>query len=161
MAQNDLEFNPRWNRGGTSYRFAYRYEIFHPFRSEQNGIPNYVIKSTGTEVSHLSLCVDELAIEVSQQEIVMLTQPKELKKSGEEILEIQEVDRTWGTASDWFIDLRDDRRLRLPMHLLPSLLVQSNNNDEDPTTGKLIQWIQSQNPGKLESDADLEWGGAG
>uniref|UniRef100_A0A2N9FK77 Transposase MuDR plant domain-containing protein n=1 Tax=Fagus sylvatica TaxID=28930 RepID=A0A2N9FK77_FAGSY len=93
--------------------------------------------------------------------IAMPKQPKESKKSDEEILEIQEVDRTWGTASDWFIDLWDGRRLRLPMHLPPSPLVQSNNNDEDPTTSKLIQWIQSQNPGKSESDADLKWGGLG
>ena len=71
------------------------------------------------------------------------------------------MDHTWGTASDWFIDLRDGRWLSLPIHLPPSPLVQSNNNDKDPTTSKLIQWIQSQNLEKSESEADLEWGGSG
>ena len=84
MARNLI----RGGIGGISYRFAYRYEIFRPFRLKRNSIPNYDIKSTGMEVSHLSPCIDELAIEVSQQEIAMPTQPKESKKSGEEILEI-------------------------------------------------------------------------
>ena len=38
--RNTPKFNPRWNKGVVSYRFAYRYEIFCLFRPERNGIYN-------------------------------------------------------------------------------------------------------------------------
>ena len=82
--------------------------------------------------------------------------------SGELIPTVPEVDRTWGTANDWFIDLQDGRRLRLPMDIQRSDVGQSSLEDEDPTTQKLIQWLVSQQYfGKSDTDAEMEWGGSG
>uniref|UniRef100_A0A2N9GHU0 Uncharacterized protein n=1 Tax=Fagus sylvatica TaxID=28930 RepID=A0A2N9GHU0_FAGSY len=49
------------------------------------------------------------------------------------------VDKSWGLSSDWFIDLRDGRRLRIPMDLL----------NPEATKQKLIQsvWIPEINEG--------------
>ena len=46
--------------------------------------------------------------------------------------------KTWGSSNDWFIDLRDGRRVRLPMELSNPIA-----DHEDETTQKLIQWVSA------------------
>uniref|UniRef100_A0A2N9F9H8 Uncharacterized protein n=1 Tax=Fagus sylvatica TaxID=28930 RepID=A0A2N9F9H8_FAGSY len=56
--------------------------------------------------------------------------------------EVGPTDKTWGSSSDWFIDLRDGRRLRIPMDLQVPVT--------DPaveSTQKLIQWVSSHRDG--------------
>jgi hypothetical protein len=44
------EILPEVEWGVVSYRFAYRYEIFRPFRPERNGIYNYVLLTPDTKM---------------------------------------------------------------------------------------------------------------
>jgi hypothetical protein len=48
------------------------------------------------------------------------------------------VAKTWGSSSDWFIDLRDGRRVRLPLDLNNPVAYY-----DAETTQKLIQWVSS------------------
>ena len=83
-------------------------------------------------------------------------------QSDEIIPTADEVDHTWGTANDWFTDLRDGRQLQLPMDIQGSMVGQPILEDEDPTSQKLIQWLASQQYfGKSNTDAEMEWGGSG
>ena len=69
--------------------------------------------------------------------------------------EVGPMDKTWGSSSDWFIDLRDGHRLRIPMDLRVPVI--------DPaveSTQKLIQWVSSHRDG-CESgcvEDDSIWG---
>jgi hypothetical protein len=71
----------------------------------------------------------------------------------EVIEEVGEVDRSWGSSRDWFIDLRDGRRLRIPVDLR-SLILDMCWTD-DVITQKLIHWVSSQREA-IESDDDME-----
>uniref|UniRef100_A0A2N9H333 Reverse transcriptase domain-containing protein n=1 Tax=Fagus sylvatica TaxID=28930 RepID=A0A2N9H333_FAGSY len=48
------------------------------------------------------------------------------------------VAKTWGSSSEWFLDLRDGRRVRLPMELSNPVV-----NQDAETTQKLIQWVSA------------------
>ena len=48
------------------------------------------------------------------------------------------VAKTWGSSSEWFIDLRDGRRVRLPIDLHNPVA-----DHEDETTQQLIQWVSA------------------
>jgi hypothetical protein len=65
------------------------------------------------------------------------------------------VAKTWGSSTDWFIDLRDGRRVRLPMELSNPVADQ-----EVETTQKLIQWVSAHrdNFGMGSVDAGSTWG---
>jgi hypothetical protein len=54
------------------------------------------------------------------------------------------VAKTWGSSNDWFIDLRDGRRLRIPLDLFNPI-----TDHEETTTQKLIQWVSSQRDVKV------------
>jgi hypothetical protein len=65
------------------------------------------------------------------------------------------VAKTWGSSNDWFIDLRDGRRIRISLELFNPV-----TDDEDKTTQKLIQWVSSQrDEGALGcTEGDSTWG---
>jgi hypothetical protein len=65
------------------------------------------------------------------------------------------VDRSWGSSRDWFIDLRDGRRLRIPVDLRSP--VAEMCRPEDAITQKLVQWVTSQREA-IESDVDDDVG---
>ena len=80
-----------------------------------------------------------------------------LSQSGELNSTLPDLDRTWGTSNEWFIDLRDGRQLWLLMDIQQSVVGQHSLEDEDPTTQKLIQWLVSQqDSGKSDTDAEME-----
>ena len=70
---------------------------------------------------------------------------------------IGEVNRTWGSAHDWFIELRDGRRFRLPVDLRAP--VPDSSNEGDVITKKLLQWLSSQQEDRDsgEGEDDSEW----
>lgn len=55
---------------------------------------------------------------------------------------IGEVDRSWGLSSDWFLDLRDGRHLRIQVDLRAPVV--DAHQKEEVITQKLIHWISSQ-----------------
>jgi hypothetical protein len=70
---------------------------------------------------------------------------------------IGEVNRTWGSTHDWFIELRDGRRLRLPVDLRAP--VPDSSHEGDVITKKLLQWLSSQQEDRDsgEREDDSEW----
>uniref|UniRef100_A0A2N9G6G4 Endonuclease/exonuclease/phosphatase domain-containing protein n=1 Tax=Fagus sylvatica TaxID=28930 RepID=A0A2N9G6G4_FAGSY len=79
-------------------------------------------------------------------------QPSTSQPIAEVIAEVGEVDRSWGSSRDWFINLRDGRRLRLPADLR-SPIADIGRND-DAITQKLVQWVSSQRDA-IETDEDV------
>jgi hypothetical protein len=68
-------------------------------------------------------------------------QPSTSQPIAEVIAEVGEVDRSWGSSRDWFIDLKDGRRLRLPADLRSPIADMGRN--DDAITQKLVQWVSS------------------
>ena len=70
---------------------------------------------------------------------------------------IGEVNRTWESARDWSIELRDGRRFRIPMDLRAP--VPESLHEEDAITTKLIQWLSSHREEREsgEGEDDSEW----
>jgi hypothetical protein len=62
------------------------------------------------------------------------------------------VDRSWGSSRDWFIDLRDGRRLRLPADLRSP--IADMGRTDDAITQKLVQWVSSQRDA-IETDDEV------
>jgi hypothetical protein len=79
-------------------------------------------------------------------------QPSTSQPIAEVIAEVGEVDRSWGSSRDWFIDLRDGRRLRLPADLRSPIADMGRN--DDAITQKLVQWVSSQRDA-IETDEDV------
>jgi hypothetical protein len=73
----------------------------------------------------------------------------------EVLQEIGEVDRSWGSSRDCFIDLRDGRRLRIPVDLRSP--VAEMCRPEDAITQKLAQWVSEQREA-FETDVEDEVG---
>jgi hypothetical protein len=69
-------------------------------------------------------------------------QPTSSQPIVEVIAEVREVDRSWGSSRDWFIDLRDGRRLRLLADLRSP--IADMGRTDDAITQKLVQWVSSQ-----------------
>ena len=71
------------------------------------------------------------------------------------------VDRSWGTPQDWFLELRDGRRLRIPVDIRTP--VADGCLTEDVLTQKLIQWASSQRAllDSGDEDDDSDWGSLG
>jgi hypothetical protein len=82
--------------------------------------------------------------------------PLEVQPIAEVLKGVGEVDRTWGSSSEWFIDLRDGRRLRLPMDLRGTAV-----EAEVETTQKLIQWVSSHRDVIIGEDGESDWGTEG
>ncbi len=81
------------------------------------------------------MCSEETASLHSESSMVPVSQLPPIAK----VLQgIGAVAKTWGSSSDWFIDLRDGRRVRLPMDLSTPVA-----DHEDETTKKLIQWVSA------------------
>uniref|UniRef100_A0A2N9FRM3 Reverse transcriptase domain-containing protein n=1 Tax=Fagus sylvatica TaxID=28930 RepID=A0A2N9FRM3_FAGSY len=92
--------------------------------------------------------------------------PSPNRKPIDEIMqEVGVVDRSWGSSRDWFIDLRNGRRIRIPVDLRTP--VADGCSPEDAITQKLIQWVSSQridhDSGKDSCDGDggSDWGTVG
>jgi hypothetical protein len=51
---------------------------------------------------------------------------------------IGEVDRSWGSSSDWFLDLRDGRRLRIPIDLRTPM---AKSHQDEEIARKLVEWV--------------------
>jgi hypothetical protein len=70
---------------------------------------------------------------------------------------IGEVNRTWGSARDWFIELRDGRRLRIPVDLKAP--VPDSPHEDDAIAKKLVQWLASlrEDRDSGEGEDDSEW----
>jgi hypothetical protein len=62
--------------------------------------------------------------------------------------DIGEVHRSWGSSSDWFLDLRDGRRLRIPVDLRAPV---AKSHREEIIAQKLVEWV-SVKRGVFESD---------
>jgi hypothetical protein len=75
------------------------------------------------------------------------------------------VDWSWGSSRDWFIDLRDGRRIRIPVDLRTP--VSDGCPPEDVITQKLIQWASSQRVDRdsgddsCDSNGGSDWGTVG
>ena len=81
------------------------------------------------------MCSEETASLHSESSMVPVSQLPPITK----VLQgIGAVAKTWGSSSDWFIDLRDGRRVRLPMDLSTPVA-----DHKDETTKKLIQWVSA------------------
>ena len=69
------------------------------------------------------------------------------------------VDRSWGSSSDWFLDLRDGRRLRIPVDLSAPM---AKTPQEEAIAQKLLQWISEKreetNSGDGEDDSEWDLG---
>jgi hypothetical protein len=70
---------------------------------------------------------------------------------------IGEVNRTWGSPRDWFIELRDGRRLRIPVDLKAP--VPDSPHEDDAIAKKLVQWLASlrEDRDSGEGEDDSEW----
>uniref|UniRef100_A0A2N9HT72 Reverse transcriptase zinc-binding domain-containing protein n=1 Tax=Fagus sylvatica TaxID=28930 RepID=A0A2N9HT72_FAGSY len=70
---------------------------------------------------------------------------------------IGEVNRTWGSTHDWFIELRDSRRLRILVDLRAP--VPDSPHEGDEITKKLFQWLSSHQKDRdsREGEDDSEW----
>jgi hypothetical protein len=79
-------------------------------------------------------------------------QPTSSQPIAEVIAEVGEVDRSWGSSRDWFIDLRDGRRLRLPADLRSP--IADMGRTDDVITQKLVQWVSSQRDA-IETDDEV------
>jgi hypothetical protein len=98
--------------------------------------PEHVSVHTEDSESHLS---DSQASEAQLSDSDLSVVPiSHLPSVTEVFQDIGVVAKMWGSSSDWFIDLRDGRRVRLPMDL--------NNPVADPEakiTRKIIQWVSA------------------
>jgi hypothetical protein len=90
---------------------------------------------------HVSVHDCDSDSQVSSCSSLVLVPSLEVRPITEILQGIDEVDRTWGSSSDWFIDLRDGRQLRLQMDLRG--LADDSQLVEAETTQKLIQWVSS------------------
>ena len=66
---------------------------------------------------HVSVHDCDFESRCSSQSSMVPAPPLEVRPIAEVLKGVGEVDRTWGSSSEWFIDLRDGRGLRLPMDL--------------------------------------------
>ena len=80
---------------------------------------------------------------------------------GRPIAEIMEgigvIDRSWGSSSDWFLDLRDGRQLRIPVDLGDPL---AKSHQEQVIAQKLVEWASAKRhmAESDEGEADSDWG---
>uniref|UniRef100_A0A2N9FZM9 Reverse transcriptase domain-containing protein n=1 Tax=Fagus sylvatica TaxID=28930 RepID=A0A2N9FZM9_FAGSY len=72
---------------------------------------------------------------------------------------IGKVNRTWGSTRDWFIELRDGRRLRIPVDLRAPAPVSDSPHEGDAITKKLFQWLSlhQEDRDSGEGEDDSEW----
>ncbi len=99
-------------------------------------IPEVVGEASGTLSSdRVSMCSEETASLHSESSMVPVDQ---FPPIAEVLQGTGAVAKTWGSSSDWFMDLRDGRRVRLPMDLSTPVA-----DHEDETTKKLIQWVSA------------------
>ena len=61
---------------------------------------------------------------------------------------IGEVDRSWGSSSDRFLDLRDGRRLRIPVDLRAPM---TKSHQDEEIARKLVEWVSTKRD-EAESD---------
>uniref|UniRef100_A0A2N9FU80 Reverse transcriptase domain-containing protein n=1 Tax=Fagus sylvatica TaxID=28930 RepID=A0A2N9FU80_FAGSY len=122
----------------------------------------------GTASTTVNLSHDRVSIQSCDSDSQILSTPSFILAPptisiAEDIQKIGEVDRSWGSSRDWFIDLRDGRRLRIPVDLRSSVTVLSQ--PEDAITQKLVNWVKSQREAsgsEIDDDmGDLEEGGLG
>jgi hypothetical protein len=107
-----------------------------PHVSGHSEAPEHV--SVHTEGSESQFSESQTSDDQLSDSDLSLAPVSQLPTITEVFQEIGAVAKTWGSSSDWFIDLRDGRRLRLPMDL--------KNPVADPDaeiTKKIIQWVSA------------------
>ncbi len=64
--------------------------------------------------------------------------------------------RSWGSSSDWFLDLRDGRHLRIPVDLSATM---SESPQEEALAQKLLQWVSEKREESEtgEEEFGFEW----
>ena len=75
----------------------------------------------------------------------------------EEVMQgIGVVEQSWGSSSDWFLDLRDGRRLRLLVDLSATV---AKTPQEEALAQKLLQWVSEkrEETESGEGEDDLDW----
>ena len=106
-------------------------------------------------VDRVSLHSCDFESELSKTPGLIPTPPMTTQNIEDAFQELSEVDRSWGSSRDWFLDLRDRRRLWIPVDLRS--LVAEMRRPEDAVTQKLVQWVSSQRE-TIESDVEDEAG---
>ena len=105
-------------------------------RGESKKLPELDGEASGSRsLDRVSMCSEETESLHSESSMVLASQ---LPPIAEVLHGIGAVAKTWGSSSEWFIDLRNGRRVRLPMDLHNPVPVH-----EDETTQQLIQWVSA------------------
>jgi hypothetical protein len=114
------------------------------------------VKNDFPGADHVSVHGCDSESQCSSRSSLVPASPLEVQPIAEVLKGIGEVDRTWGSSSEWFIDLRDGRRLRLPMDLRGTAV-----EAEVETTQKLIQWVSSHRDVIIGENGESDWGTEG
>ena len=105
-------------------------------REASKKLPEFAGEASGSQsLDRVSMCSEETESLHSESSMVPASQ---LPPIAQVLQGIGAVAKTWGSSSEWFIDLRNGRRVRLPMDLHNPVPVH-----EDETTQQLIQWVSA------------------
>jgi hypothetical protein len=90
---------------------------------------------TRPEVEHVSVHSCDTESEISTHIVPVNPCDRPI----EEVMQgIGVVEKSWGSSSDWFLDLRDGRRLHLPVDLSATV---AKTPQEEALAQKLLQWV--------------------